>query len=364
MVNYCNNLVGNLKFIVLALTINQISKIQIENNNIIIYHNEEPLCSAQLVAYLLSKELTPDIMIFLGWATFYMYGLWDNRGRAELQSIANGANDILPWLSEKEQIKIHWYPTRLKSDRQIILLRQQYDHWFKLCYKNSFYYVDKSEEKGLLLKCNYPGGLQLRDIFDSENPGLLIALSKSFKKDIEKIGFDSIYEVRKDYIGRSGGGYKHFALIGPESLLNHDMTVGGSLMHIEDNSRSLLMEVKSIQYVHHYPSGILDGDGHMLKEHFFSYDPLQVNQQTCPDGRLTQEELNDNRQTVDRSIDYQPNYRDNCARIISRAVLRSTFIVDWTNRRFKFNDELVIKYADQGYMGRNNNSKKRSLEQM
>ena len=336
---------------------------QFVDKNIIIHHNEKPVCSPQLVAYLLSKELSPDIMIFLGWATFYMYGLWDNRGREELQSIANGDNDVLPWLSEKEPMKSRWYPNRLQSVRQELLMRQQYDHWFKLCYKSSFYYVDKSEEKGLLLRCNYAGGLKIRDIFDGENPGLLIALSKSFKKDIEKFGFDSIYEVQKDYIGRMGGGHEHFALIGPQSLLNHDITVGGSLMHIEDNSRSLLMEVKSIQYVHHYPNG-LDVDGHVLTEQFFTYDSLQVTQQTVPDGRLTQEELNDNRQTVDRSIDYQPNYRDNCTRVISRAVLRATFIQDWSNRRFFLNEELVIKYADQGYMGRNKNSKKRSVQEM
>ena len=66
------------------------------NKNIITHYNEKPVCSPQLVAYLSSKELSPDIIIFLGQATFYFYGLWDNRGRAELQSIANGDNDVLP----------------------------------------------------------------------------------------------------------------------------------------------------------------------------------------------------------------------------------------------------------------------------
>ena len=33
------------------------------DKNIIIHHNEKPVCSPQLVAYLLSKEMSPDIIL-------------------------------------------------------------------------------------------------------------------------------------------------------------------------------------------------------------------------------------------------------------------------------------------------------------
>lgn len=146
-----------------------------ENNNIIVHHNEMPVCSHQLIAYLLSKELTTDILIFFAWANFYLHGLWDDRGREEIEMIADygyygdGYHTLLPWLTEKEPMKSRWYPARLESERQQILVRQQYDHWNKLCFKSKWYYVTKSAEKGLMLRCRVERGLKLRDAFDTEN---------------------------------------------------------------------------------------------------------------------------------------------------------------------------------------------------
>jgi hypothetical protein len=103
--------------------------------------------------------VSPDILIFLAWANFYLYGLWDDIGRAELNAIAKGEKHLLPWLSEKEPLKSRWFPNRLEGEYQDIILRQHYGHWFNLCYKSRWYYVDKNEEKGLLLKCKYAGGI-------------------------------------------------------------------------------------------------------------------------------------------------------------------------------------------------------------
>ena len=219
------------------------------NDDISIDYNVQPLCTPQLIHYLLSKqELTSDLLFFFSWANFYFYGLWDNKTRSFLkQAVAaakRGLKCVLPWLTDKEPMKSRWYPDRLETERERLILQHNYNHWFKKCIESPWYYCEKSDSKGLLLKCKAGVCLQLSRVFDYSNPGILIPLSIGIYNDLKKMNFDSFYEIRNpgnDFDGKFRG-WKNFALIGPQSLMNHDENSTARLLHIKDNSRSFLIK--------------------------------------------------------------------------------------------------------------------------
>jgi hypothetical protein len=321
----------------------------------------EPMFSPQLIHLLLSQQdgnRCLESIIFLSWAIFYYYGLWDDATRALIKNIGKRAigyeKSVLPWITEAEVAKRRWYPDGITKANTLLLLRQLYDYWFKKTILPVMFSVEKANGKGLHLVSRYIGGIRLSDVFDAENPGILIPLKKSFFNKLKKeMFFDSIYEVRKEDPNNYRcyfQGYDHFALIGPQSLMNHDNYSHARLMHIEDNSRSFLMEFKFHQYEHKFSA--TEEDSAITLN---SYSPLKVSQQALPDGRLTQEEINDDRQHCERKWALTRNFRENVDKLLWRSVVRATFIKDLTGRRYQLGEELVIKYNDREMMGRKSN---------
>ena len=322
---------------------------------------DEPMCSLQLIHYLLSiPNPCLEIVIFFSWATFYYYGLWDDTTRKLLKDVANKVEGYkslkLPWLDNKEPAKSRFYPDSIKCGKRLVLLRQLYDHWNKKTILPPWFSVEKARGKGLHLICKYIGGIRLEDVFDAQNPGFLLPLTRNFFNKLKtEYLFDSIYEIRKEDVNNYRNflkGFDHYALVGPQSLMNNDNNSQARLMHVEDNSRSFLMELKFHQYEHKFAE-TEDEPAEVVR----SFSPVKVSQQALPDGRLTPEELNDDRALCERYWYIHRNYREDTDKLVQRAVTRATFIKDLSHRRFQANEELVIKYNDKNFVGSKPNKK-------
>jgi hypothetical protein len=55
-----------------------------------IHHINQPLCGEQMIAKILGFDnLSGDALIMLGWAVFYLHGLWNNETREFIQNIVD-----------------------------------------------------------------------------------------------------------------------------------------------------------------------------------------------------------------------------------------------------------------------------------
>ena len=326
--------------------------------------SSKPMCSPKLISFLLSSEHESlESTLFLSWAIFYYYGLWNCGIRTLITNIGDKVvgyeKSVLPWHTEKEPARSHWYPDAVDCESKRTQLRQLYDHWFKKTILSKKFSVEKLADKGLYLITRHRGGIRMEDIFDSDNAGILISLSKKFfHKLTTEYMYDSIYEIRKEDPNNYRSytkGFESYAVIGPQSIMNHDNNSQARLMHIEDNSRSLLIEFKFNHYEHKFP-GSQDEFGTTLN----SFSPLKAVQQALPDGKLTQEEINDGRDCCERYWFVQRSYRHiNIDKYTMLVVTRATFIKDISQRLFQYNEELVIKYTDKYVMGRRPNTRLR-----
>ena len=306
-------------------------------------------------------SLGGDWLIMLGWGIFYLHGLWPDATRELIQNIADKKagfeKSCYPWRSEDPLLKSRWYPARFEERRyHVVVLNQLYDYFFASCFQNDNIRIIKTDEKGLQVMCNVNFGVTLNYVFGTKNPGILIPLRKSFRNELVEMGFDSIYEVSKDTNATVKD--ELFALVGVQSLLNHDDDTCGRLMHIEDSGRSLLLEWQSEHFRH-----FENNDN--INPAMTIWTPIKVTQQTLPDGRMTPEELEDHGDPLSRYFSCLYDYNDEpgVVRYWIRNVTRGTFIKDLSKKVFKLNDEFVIKYADNwnGVMGRNPNKRVRIL---
>jgi hypothetical protein len=311
-----------------------------------------------MVAKILSlPSVSGDMLILLGWAMFYLHGLWPDDTRELMQNIADKKigfeKQMYPWRSEDPLLKARWYPARVLQYRwRKVVVTQLYDYFVASCFENASIKVINTAEKGLQVMSNSRFGTTLKYAFGSNNPGILIHLRKSLHKDLVKMGFDSIYHVSKD--ANNTVKDELFALLGVQSLISHDDDACGRLMHIEDSGRSLLLEWQGEQFQHFEPGRFNIGEPSMTV-----WTPMKVTQQTLPDGKLTPEEIGDQADPSERYFSADYDHEPDVVRYWVRYVTRGTFIKDLTKRVFNFNEEFVIKYADESVLGRNPNKRVR-----
>jgi hypothetical protein len=212
-------------------------------------NEKQPMYDMRFITWIFNRydiDLTirldfSDLMM-LSWGIMYCFGLWPDSKRNLLRRIALGeeATKNFPWNSKNQYERSCWFPERITDEWQQNMLSQRYTQLFEQCFKNKFYRIEKCLEKGLILICNFKGGVEVRGIFDTENPGLLFPLTKREYATLKRMEIDSFYLVTQD--GGRTQKDEIFLMIGPVSLCSHNHDSRASLIHIEQhNGRSLLI---------------------------------------------------------------------------------------------------------------------------
>ena len=92
-----------------------------------------------------------------------------------------------------------------------------------------------------------------------------------------------------------------------------------------------------------------------------SFSCVKSHQQVVTDGRLTPEEVNDNRLQIERYFDEDAEYRRSCNRKIYRVLFRGCYIRDTNHHSFQHNEEITYLYSDEYKVGKNSNKRVREF---